>query len=564
MFSRLTSTVSKVLERTFHVEHTDILWERPQDPDHGDLATPIAMQISKRMGIPPREVAEALSKELSLLSDVTKVEIAGPGYVNVWLSPAAFMEALGETRKACTAKMKRKKEAPVIVEYSQPNIAKPLGAHHLLTTLIGQGIANLYTHLGYNVLTWNYIGDWGTQFGKLAVAVEKWGDGRKASLYSIDELLLLYVQFHEESKKDPELETAAREAFRTLEAGDKALTAFWKSIVKTTKTSLADLYRTLHVSFDLDIGESFYQDKMEPVLKQGIQARVFVEGEEGALIVKFSEESGMPPYLVRKGDGATLYSTRDIAQMRYRIDTYHPKEILIVTDIAQKLHFEQLIETCKQLRWELPAFENVLSGRMRFKDKAMSTREGNVLKLEEVLSEAVMRAETNITEHGENIQAENPKELAHMMGIGAVAYGILSQNRKQDIVFDWDKMLSFDGNSAPYLQYTHARARSVVTKSGSTSHVPKVEVLSVSERSLINVLLRFEQVLEVARESHMPHILAHYLYELCQAFNAFYHEEPILKAKEPQRSLRISLTDLTATVLKTGAEILTIGVPDRM
>ena len=564
MFQSCTTAVQKILSEVFGVEDALLRWERPQDANHGDLATPIAMQIAKQTGKNPRVIAEDLVSALSAVSEVEKAEVAGPGYVNVWLTPGALIEALGETRKACTAKVKRKKEAPVIVEYSQPNIAKPLAAHHLLTTLIGQGIANIYDHLGYNTIKWNYIGDWGTQFGKLSVAVAKWGDGRKASAYSLDELLALYVKFHEEAEKNPTLEDEGREAFRKLEAGDKEIRAFWSDIVKTTKASLVSLYDTLHVSFDLDLGEAFYEDKMEPILEQGKNSGVFVEGKEGSLIVEFPEETGLPPYLVQKGDGATLYSTRDIAQMRYRMDTYHPQEILIVTDIAQKLHFEQLIETCTKLQWDLPAFENVLSGRMRFADKSMSTRKGNVLKLEEVLTEAVERAEKKIAEHGENIHTDDPKELASMMGIGAVAYGILSQNRKQDIVFDWDKMLSFDGNSAPYLQYTHARARSVVEKAGKLSKLPKVDALTSSERLLLNTLLRFERVLEEARASHMPHLLANYLYELCQNYNAFYHAEPILKAEEPKRTLRVYLTELTASVLKTGAELLTIRVPDRM
>jgi len=293
---------------------------------------------------------------------------------------------------------------------------------------------------------------------------------------------------------------------------------------------------------------------------------VFTEGEGGSLIVQFSEESHLPPYLVQKGDGATLYSTRDIAQMRYRIDTYHPQEILIVTDIAQKLHFEQLVETCKQLQWKIPAFENVLSGRMRFADKSMSTRKGNVLKLKDVLEEAVRRAEEKIAEHEESIQTNDLGALASMMGVGAVSYGILSQNRKQDIIFDWEKMLSFDGNSAPYLQYTHARAKSVLRKA-ETEHADMpadMADLMEKERVLMGTLLEFSRVLEEARASHIPHILANYLFQLCQDFNSFYNDTPILKATEPERQFRLALTHCTASVLKTGAELLTISVPDRM
>ncbi len=272
----------------------------------------------------------------------------------------------------------------------------------------------------------------------------------------------------------------------------------------------------------------------------------------------------MPPYLVQKGDGGTLYSTRDIAQMRYRTDTYAPQKILIFTDIAQKLHFEQLVATCAQLEWELPPFENVLFGRMRFADRSMSTRKGNILKLEDALDEAVSRAEKLIEERGEKIQTEDPAGLAEMMGVGALVYGILSQNRKMDMVFDWDKMLTFEGNSAPYVQYTHARARSVLRKAGSDGSVSDIQEVTQKERALMKLILLFGATVEDARAEHLPHKLTNYLYELCQAFNSFYNSDEILTAAAEVRDFRLSLTKLTADVIKTGAELLTLRVPDRM
>ncbi len=566
MYEQLSEVARKTLMKEFKLNDVSITWQRPQESEFGDIATAVALQISKQVGRAPREIAELVLKDLEKHPDVEKVEIAGPGYINIWFTCDALLRQLNTTREACTARVTRTKEAPVIVEYSQPNIAKPLGVHHLLTTLIGQAIANLYEHAGYNTIKWNYLGDWGTQFGKLAVAVEKWGDGRPASGYSIDELLELYVRFHDEVENDPTLEDQGREAFRRLEQGDEELLEFWKEIVASTKEALSKVYHRLNVSFDTDIGESFYQDKIDPILEEGISKGVFTEGEGGSLIVEFPEECNFPPYLVRKSDGATLYSTRDIAQMRYRMDTYHPQAIFIVTDIAQKLHFEQLEETCNMLDWDLPEFENILFGRMRFADRKMSTRKGSVLKLEEVLEEAVARADKVIDEHGESIQTDDRSELASMMGLGSLAYGVLSQNRKMDLVFDWDKMLSFEGNSAPYLQYTHARARSVLRKVevDRVDFPETIESLEEKERGLLNTLLQFDQTLTEARESHMPHVLANYLHKLCQDFNAFYNELPILKADEPARSLRLALTSSTAEVLKTGAEILTLRVPDQM
>ncbi len=568
MFDRLTSQATQFLQKTFSLKQVQISWQFPREADRGDLATTVALSLAKELKQSPKDIAATFVEKLRTFDGVARAEVAGAGFVNVWLTPQALLSALEESREAQTGKKAKKNAKPVIVEYSQPNIAKPLGVHHILSTVLGQAISNIYEHLGHKVIRWNYLGDWGTQFGKLAVAVERWGEGKSAAALGLDGLLDLYVRFHNEEKEDASLGDAGREAFRKLEQGDKAMRAFWESVVVVTKQSLTPLYERLHVRFDLDLGESFYEEKMEPILEEGKRKKVFVEGEEGALIVRFPEESNLPPYMVQKKDGATLYATRDIAQMRYRIDTYHPSAIFILTDVAQRLHFQQLEATCKQLQWDLPVFENVWFGRMRFADRKMSTRKGNILKLEEVLDEAVRRADAVIASHGDTIQTDNRQELAEMMGIGAVVYGIVSQNRKMDLVFDWDRMLSFEGNSAPYLQYTHARARSVLRKAElhpeKTALPTEVSAFSPSERLLLRTLLLFPGVLTEAMETHMPHKLATFLYQLSQDFNAFYNIEPILKAEEPARTLRLALTAFTALVLHAGAELLTLRVPDRM
>ncbi len=566
MFSKLSTDANVILKNLFGSDDLPIDFRSPEDLAHGDLTTSVALRIARVKGMSPRQAAEKIAEALQKHVSIEKVEVAGAGYVNVWLKPSVLLEELKSSEHACESHAIREGEAPVIIEYSQPNIAKPLGIHHIIGTSLGQALVNLYRHAGYSVIAWNYIGDWGTQFGKLAVAYEKWGSGKPVAEYNLDELLDLYVRFHKEMETDATLEEQGRDAFRKLENGDVVLRVFWKDVVGVTKVSLEDLYEKLHVSFDLDIGESFYEDKMAPLLEDGKKKKVFVEGEGGSWIVTFPEESNLPPYLVQKSDGATLYSTRDIAQMRYRMDTYSPQAIYILTDIAQKMHFEQLVATCGQLGWELPTFENVLFGRMRFVDKSMSTRKGNVLKLEHVIEEAVARAQAIISERGETIQTDSPMELADMMGVGALVYGILSQNRKMDMVFDWEKMLSFEGNSAPYLQYTHARACSVMRKAGVVSaSMPKnVSSFTSSERSLLQTLLKFSAVLDEARSEHLPHKLANFLYQLCQDFNFFYNTDSIIQSEGSTKELRLFLTSLTARVLKTGAELLTLRVPDRM
>ncbi len=547
-------------------ESTTIHFDIALEEGRGDLSTSAAMQLAKRLRKQPRDVAEVIAGSVRGVKGVKKAEVVGAGYVNVDLAPEVLAAGLSSTEFACEPQKTRSKEAPVIVDYSGPNIAKPLGIHHILSTIIGQALVNLYRHDGTRVLGWSYPGDWGTQFGKLSVAFNRWGSGKLAGEYSVDELLKLYVRFHAEAEKDPSLDDEARAAFARLEAGDKELRSFWSETVRVSKEALAKMYERLHVRLDIETGESFYEDKMEPILKEGEKKKVFKIGEKGALIVEFSEESGLPPFMLRKSDGSTLYATRDLAMVRYRLDTYHPRALYYVVDVAQSLHFKQLEATCQLLKWEMPEFEHVVFGRMRFADGSMSTRKGTVLKLEDVLDESIRRAQEIIKERGDAIQTDDPSALADMMGVGALVYGILSQNRRMDIQFDWDKMLSFEGNSAPYLQYTHARARSVLRKAGKdvSALSSAVTELSPKERLLTKLLLKFPDTLTDARESRLPHKLCNYLYEVCQSFNSFYNSDPILQARDDVRDFRLGLTSLTALVLKTGAELLTLRVPERM
>ena len=565
MYSSIANFIGEKLEAAFGVS-TEVILVPPSDLILGDLTTNVCMQMSKKVGKVPKEIAEFLIKELEEFEDIEKVEVAGPGFLNITLTIAARLKQLLRVQSACTPHHVRKGEAPVIVEFSQPNIAKPLGVHHVIGTVIGQAVANLYRHLGYHVIAWNYIGDWGTQFGKLAVAMEKWGSEKPTKEYTIDEMLDLYVRFNEEAEKNLSLDSEGREAFKKLEQGDPTLRAFWEDVVFVTKRSIQELYDRLHVVFDESKGESFYEEKMQAVIDEGVKKGVFEEGEGGSLIVRFDESTHLPVYLIVKGDGATLYSTRDIAQMKYRMETYHPQSILIFTDIAQKLHFEQLVATCAKLGWKIPQFENVLFGRMSFPDTSMSTRKGNIIQLEKALDEAVARADQLIAEKASEIVGTERVDLAEIVGIGAFVYGVLHQNRKQNMVFTWEKALTFEGNSGPYLQYTHARARSVLRKAEVEKIDPPTSVPSLEDHELLLMrrLAQFPAVLEEARAEAMPHKLANYLYSLCQDYNSFYNTLPILNAEEPARALRLALTGLSADIIKCGAELLTLRVPDRM
>ncbi len=537
----------------------------PREAGKGDFTTSISLSLAKKLACAPTDIAGVLAEALRALKDVERVDIAGPGYVNVYLTNDALLHCLAESAALLTPIPQNPGDPPVIVEYSSPNIAKPLGIHHILTTMIGQSLANVYRHLGYTTLSINHIGDWGTQYGKLAVAHQKWGT-KPITEYSIDEQLALYVRFHDEAETQPSLEDEARAAFKRLEDGDTDMRNFWRAVVDITLHEIAAQYKTLNVSFDFVQGESFYEDKMQPVIEEGKKKGVFKSGNEGALIAEFPEESKLPPAIVLKADGSTIYLTRDLATARYRIDTWHPTEILYVVDIAQQLFFQQLFSVIGQLQWETPVMEHVFFGRMSFADRKMSTRKGTILKLSDVLEEGIKRASVIVEEKGSDLTQAEKDELAEMMGIGAIVYGVLSQNRKMDMIFDWDRFLSFEGNSAPYVQYTHARARSVLRKAGREScDIPhEIDSLAPSDRTVIRLLLQWPFVLESMRSERMPHRLSNYLFELCQAFNAFYNAEPILQAESSARTLRLAITSLTASFLKTGASILAFRVPDRM
>ncbi|OGJ58993.1 arginine--tRNA ligase, partial [Candidatus Peribacteria bacterium RIFCSPHIGHO2_01_FULL_51_9] len=342
--TELVTASQKILQKKYGFAKESVIWQRPESREHGDVSTTVALRIAQKAKVSPQEVAGILKDELSKLSIIERIDVVGAGYVNVWFTPEALLAQLAQTREACTARVKRKKEAPVIVEYSQPNIAKPLGIHHIMSTVIGQTIANLYEHLGHNTIRVNHIGDWGTQFGKLAVAVERWGT-KPVKECSIDELLALYVKFHEEAEKDPSLEDAGRESFCKLEQGDRALREFWQEVVTITMKAMDHLYERLHVHIEHPHGESMYEEMMTPILEEGLKKEVFRKGEKGAIVVEFPSDMNLPTAVVQKADSATIYMTRDFAQIQYRINRWHPQAIYYVVDVAQSLHFQQLFAT---------------------------------------------------------------------------------------------------------------------------------------------------------------------------------------------------------------------------
>lgn len=544
----------------------------PENVDYGDFSCNISMQISKELKKNPREIVEMLKNHISL-SEIERVEIAGPGFLNFFLSNNALLESL-DSHLHQKQDLNYGKKQPIVVEYSQPNIAKPLGAHHLLSTIIGQSIYNLYGYLGYKPRSVNHIGDWGTQFGKLIYAYKHWGDKEVIEKDPIPELLKLYVHFHEEVKKDVSIEDSARAEFLKLEQGDEEIKILWKWMCEVSMQDVQKIYDKLDgIHFDHIIGESFYEEMMKPILDRGKKDGFFKQGDKGAWMYFFEDES-IPPMMVQRSDGATLYATRDFAQVFYRSTTWNIVKNIMVVDVSQELHFKQYFEIAKRmgLNKTSEGFDtelvHVKFGRMQFKDKKMSTREGNIVLAEDVINEAADRAKQMIQEKNSSLSGDEKEELTRIIAIGALKYNILSQNRLHDIVFDWDKMLSLEGNSAPYMQYTHARAKSILRKADEQgidySSVMDLEIPS-REREILVLLHQFPYVLVRASEEYFPHLISTYLYTLAQKFNSFYNAEPVLNAEnEVLKVLRLQIVKVVSDAISLGMGILGIRVPERM
>ena len=549
--------------------------EYPATPGHGDYASACALELAKKEGANPREVAEKIVAALKTPDWISKVEIAGPGFINFFIAPKFLTEFVCEIDKAGEkfGSGQDGKGKTIVIDFSQPNIAKPLGIHHLLSTIIGQSLYNLYKFLGYKCVGVNHIGDWGTQFGKLTYAYRKWGDRAAVEKNPIAELLKLYVKFHEEVEKDASLEDRGREEFRKLEKGDEENKKLWEWFCRVSMEEVQKTYDYLGgIHFDHTQGESFYEDKMEEILELGKLKKVFVKGEEGSLIVKFPGDK-YPPYLVQKSDGATLYSTRDLAAVNYRTKTWHPEKILYVVDVAQSLHFQQLFETAKILGLSKTQLIHVIFGRMQFKDKKMSTRKGNIVLLDEVLKESVAKALKIVEE--KNPDLKNKESVAHAVGVGAAKYTVLSQNRTTNIVFDWEKMLTLSGNSAPYLQYVYARAKSILRKNSkfkiqNPKHKPEAQnskkyiLKEPQELALARLLPKFPEILRHAAGEYKPNMIAGYLFEVASAFNGFYNSVPVLQGAESEQAGRLALVEATTIVLKNGLNLLGIETPEEM
>ncbi len=532
----------------------------------GDFQTNFAMVNAKVLKSNPRAIAENVVNNLVENNLIEKVEIAGPGFINIFLKE----EFLGEVVKTIS---KEKydfsfldREGDVIIDYSSPNIAKRMHIGHLRSTIIGDSIKRIYNYLGYNTVSDNHIGDWGTQFGKLIIGYRKWLNEEAYKENAIEELERVYVEFAKAADEDPSLEDLAREELKKLQDGDEENNRLWKEFIQVSLDEYNKLYGRMDVKFDTYYGESHYHDMMPGVVEELKEKGIAVE-DQGAQVVFFDEETKLHPCIVQKKDGAFLYSTSDIATIKFRKENYNINKLVYVTDERQQDHFRQFFKITDMLGWDVKK-DHVWFGIMRFAEGIFSTRKGNVIRLEQLLDEGKKRALAVVEEKNPGLSAEEKENIAEVVGVGAIKYADLSQNRQSAVIFEWDKILSFEGNTAPYLQYSYARIQSILRKGEENGKVVKEDVAvhlgEKAEKALALFLTQLPNVAMKASETYKPNLLTDYLFELAKKFNTFYNSCPILNQEDEVLYSRLLLAERTAKVLKEGLDLLGIKTVDRM
>ncbi len=500
---------------------------------------------------------------------IVKVELAKNGFINFYLDKKFIQRELREIfrNKANFGFAKKGKNKNIIIDYSSPNIAKPMHIGHLRSTIIGETLANLYECLGYELIRWNYLGDWGTQFGKLIAAYKLWGNKKEVAERPIDTLLDLYRKFHKEMKKNPELEKFGQQEFKKLEQGEKENRKLWLWFRQESLKEFQKIYDLLGIKFDIFIGESFFEKDLVPLI-ESLQKKKLVQKSEGALIIPL-EKYNLPPALIQKSDEASLYLTRDLALIQYRFQKYHPTKILYVVGNEQDIHFQQVFTLAKIMfpkqKTELVhvKFGLVLSEQK----KKFSTREGELISLEEVINQAIEKSLAIIKSKKPDWPLLKQKKLAQAIAISALKFNNLKSFRTLDIVFNWNKMLDFSGDTSVYLQYTYARINKILTKAQKTQS-KKIkpdykELKNPLEIQLIKKLSEFPEVIELSAEKYAPNYLATYLLSLADLTNKYYESVPILKSKSSNKrrtKAQLTLLECIIDVMQKGFKILGIQI----
>ena len=557
-----------VKKNGFKVGEDEVVLEHPQNKEFGDYACNVAMNLARKEKSNPRELATKIVEEILKIENdlIEKVEVAGAGFINFYIKAeylvkvaedmnyeAIFGDRLSEYGKGKT----------VVIDYSSPNIAKPFGIGHLRSTNIGQALYNLYKTLGWVTIGDNHLGDWGTQFGKLIVAIKKWAD-KDISKMDISDLEKLYVKFHEEAKKDESLVEEGREWFSKLEKGDKEAKEMWQKCVDISMQEFDRVYQMLGVSIDFAHGESFYEEMLPGVIAE-VEKKGLVKVSQGAKVIEFKE---MPVAMIEKSNGTTTYFTRDIAGIKYRMEEWNPDLFIYEVGADQILHFRQLFATAKMLGYKpSEGFYHVAHGLIRWKTGKFSTRKGDTIHLSDVV-EAAKKEASVIADNSKVIKEMGDvekEEMIEAVAIGAIKYSDLQSDPKKDIIFDWEKIMSLEGDSGPYLQYAYARCKSILEKSllkENSKWSYKKEMMGEDEIKILRELYRFEEKIVEAAERFSPSVLVEYITSVARAYNEYYAKNKIIGSNVEE--LRLFITQSTASVLSKGMAILGIKAIERM
>ncbi len=570
MISKIAGLIGEELKKNFpeaqglpDTETIRGLLEVPPDTEMGDYAFP-CFRLAKALRMAPPKIAQTLSDGWQ--HEETASAKAVNGYLNFFLNRVNFAtQTLDAVLKAGEnyGSSDEGNGKTVCLDYSSINIAKRFHIGHLSTTMIGHSLKRIYDFLGYRTVGINHLGDWGTQFGKMICAFKKWGTEAEVEQGGVEELTRLYVRFHEEAEKNPELEDEGRAWFKKIEDGDEEALRIFNWFKDLTLRDTARIYDLLGVTFDSYAGESFYNDKMDRVIDE-LREKNLLTVSEGASIVDLTEDK-MPPCLILKKDGATLYATRDLAAAIYRHDTYHFTKCLYVVAYQQDLHFRQFFRVLEKMGYEWAKdCVHVAFGMISFEGETLSTRKGTVVYLEDLLKQAQEKALKIIEEKSPNL--ENKETVARQVGIGAVIYTDLSNSRIKDIDFRWDRAMNFDGESGPYVQYTHARCCSLLRKAEELD-LPQMnpEVLTNDEaQQLLRLISRFPDVVREAADKYEPFMITRAVTDIAQAYNRFYYEHRILDDDLAGTAARVALTKATKNVIRTGLYLIGIEAPERM
>ncbi|MDV3428564.1 MAG: arginine--tRNA ligase [Bacillota bacterium] len=556
--------VAKRLKEYLDMEITDIisLIEIPPKPEMGDYAFP-CFQLAKTFRKAPNMIAKELEEKINK-EGFEKISALGP-YINFFMDKGVYVkntveEILDLKEKYGTSNIGAGKN--VTIDYSSPNIAKPFHIGHLSTTAIGNSLYKILQSQGYNCIGINHIGDWGTQFGKLIVAYHKWADEEKLEKDPINELLRIYVKFHEEAEKDPSLNDMARAHFKNLEDGKEEETVLWKKFKELSLREFNRIYDLLGVKFDSFNGEAFYNDKMDPIVDL-LQEKGLLVDSNGAKVVML-DEYNMPPCIIKKSDGATIYATRDLAAAKYRKDTYDFYKNIYVFGNTQALHFRQFSTVLKKagFKWA-DDMVHVGFGLVKLADKKLSTRHGDVVFLEELLHESIAKTLEIINEKNPNL--ENKEEVAKKIGVGAVIFSNLKNSREKDIVFKWEDVLSFEGESGPYVQYTYARGKSILRKADVDYKDADLTLLnSFEEFELVKLLGSYKKWIDLSIEKYEPSMITRYTLEVAKAFNKFYNAKGILNADTEVKKARLCLVEAADIVIKSALGLIGVETVEKM